>query len=145
VVKNLQINYSGKTGFNKRTVHNIVNYLKNELNFCIYAVTVNFISSDEITLLNIKYLNHHNSTDIITFNYSGSNSDLEGEIFISLDDCRNNALKFGVKFSEELSRLIIHGFLHLLGYNDINKSDKKKMFELQENLLNNRKFALTNK
>jgi len=142
VVKNLQINYSGKINFNKRIIHSIVNYLKNELNFCINAVTVNFISSRDITLLNVKYLKHHNSTDIITFNYSGNNSDLDGEIFISLDDCRNNARKFGVKFNEELVRLIIHGFLHLLGYNDKSKSEKKEMLELQENLLNNCKFAL---
>jgi rRNA maturation RNase YbeY len=142
VVKNLQINYSEKTDFNKRTIHSIVNYLKNELNFCINAVTVNFISSREITYLNIKYLNHHKSTDIITFNYSGNNHELDGEIFISIDDCRNNAANFGVKFNEELVRLLIHGFLHLLGYNDKNNSEKKKMFELQENLLNNCKFAL---
>jgi rRNA maturation RNase YbeY len=142
VVKNLQINYSGKINFKKRIIHSIVNYLKNELNFCINAVTVNFISSRDITFLNVKYLKHHNSTDIITFNYSGNNSDLDGEIFISLDDCRNNARKFGVKFNEELVRLIIHGFLHLLGYNDKSKSEKKEMLELQENLLNNCKFAL---
>ena len=142
MVKNLQINYSGKTDFNKRIIHNIVSYLKNELNFCINAVTVNFISSREITYLNIKYLNHHNSTDIITFNYSGNNYELDGEIFISVNDCRNNASVFGVKFNEEMARLLIHGFLHLIGYNDKNKSEKKQMFELQENLLNNCKFAL---
>jgi probable rRNA maturation factor len=142
VVKNLQINFSGKTDFNGRIIHSIVGYLKKELKFCINDVTVNFVSTEEITRINIKYLNHHNSTDIITFNYSGNNSELDGEIFISIDDCRNNALLFGVKFKEEMVRLIIHGFLHLLGYNDKNKSEKKKMFELQENLLNNCKFAL---
>jgi probable rRNA maturation factor len=142
VVKNLHINYSGKIGFNKTIFHNIVGYLQKELNFCINAVSVNFVSVNEITYLNIKYLDHHSSTDIITFNYSGSNSELEGELFISLDDCRNNARVFGVKFNEEVVRLIIHGFLHLLGYNDKNKADKKKMFTLQENLLNNCKFVL---
>ena len=142
MVKNLQINYSGKIDFNRRIIHSIVGYLKNELNFSINEVIVNFISSKEITLINIEYLDHHNSTDIITFNYSGDNSKLDGEIFISVDDCRNNARLFGVKFKEELIRLLIHGFLHLLGYNDKNKSEKKKMFELQENLLNNCKFAL---
>ena len=142
MVKNLQINYSGKTDFNKRIIHSIVGYLKNELNFSINEVAVNFISSREITYLNIKYLNHNNSTDIITFNYSGNNSELDGEIFISVDDCRNNAQTFGVKFDEEMVRLLIHGFLHLLGYNDKNKSEKKKMFDLQENLLNNCKFAI---
>jgi probable rRNA maturation factor len=142
VVKNLHINYSGKVDFNKRIIHVIVGYLKNELDFCINEVNINFISSEQIIRINDKYLKHNNSTDIITFNYSGNNHDLEGEIFISVDDCRNNAGIFGVKFKEELIRLIIHGFLHLLGYNDNKKQEKKKMFQLQENLLNNCKFAL---
>lgn len=142
MVKNLQINYSGNLDFKKRIIHNIVGYLKNELDFTITEVCVNLVSSEEITLLNIKYLKHHDSTDIITFNYTGNHHDLEGEIFISVEDCRNNAAIFGVKFSEELVRLLIHGFLHLLGYSDKNKLDKKMMFELQENLLNNCKFAL---
>ncbi|MDR3667748.1 MAG: rRNA maturation RNase YbeY [Ignavibacteriaceae bacterium] len=142
MVKNLQINNSGKLEFDKRIINSIVGYLKNELEFTINDVSVNFISSVEITLLNVKYLKHNNSTDIITFNYSGNNHNLDGEIFISVEDCRNNAVQFGVKFQEELLRLIIHGFLHLLGYNDENRSDKKKMFELQEYLLNNCKFAL---
>jgi rRNA maturation RNase YbeY len=142
VVKNLQINYSGNVDFDKRIIHSIVGYLKKELDFSIIDININFIASIEITNLNIKYLNHHNSTDIITFNYSGNFHELEGEIFISVDDCRNNAGIFGVKFKEEVVRLIIHGFLHLLGHNDKNKSEKKKMFVLQENLLNNCKFAL---
>jgi probable rRNA maturation factor len=142
VVKNLQINYSGNVDFEKRIIHSIVGYLRKELDFSINDVSVNFISSVEITNMNIKYLNHHNSTDIITFNYSGNIHELEGEIFISVEDCRNNAVVFGVKFKEELVRLIIHGFLHLLGYNDKIKSEKKKMFILQENLLNNCKFAI---
>jgi probable rRNA maturation factor len=142
VVKNLHVNYSVSFIFDKGIIHKIVSCLQRELNFSINAVTVNFVSSREIIDLNIKYLNHHNSTDIITFNYSGNHTKLDGEIFISLDDCRNNADRFRVKFNEEVGRLIIHGFLHLLGYNDKFKSEKKKMFILQENLLNNCKFAL---
>jgi rRNA maturation RNase YbeY len=142
VVKNLQINFAGDPGFNKSIVHKIVGYLKSSLNFKINSVLVNFVLANEITYLNIKYLNHHNSTDIITFNYSGNDIELDGEIFISIDDCRNNARMLGVKYSEEVVRLIIHGFLHLLGYNDKLKHEKKKMFELQENLLNNCKFVL---
>jgi rRNA maturation RNase YbeY len=92
--------------------------------------------------MNIKYLNHHRSTDIITFNYSGKNDELDGELFISVEDARNNARAYGVKLNEELVRLIIHGFLHLLGFNDKMSSERKKMIVLQENLLNNCKFVL---
>jgi len=142
VVKNLHINFAGKYSINKRNVHKIVSYLKQELNFNINAVSVNFIDSEEISIMNSKYLNHHQSTDIITFNYSGRNDELDGELFISVDDAGNNARIYGVKLDDELVRLIIHGFLHLLGFDDKKISDKKKMITLQENLLNNCKFVL---
>lgn len=142
MVKNLHIDIAGKYSIDKRKVHQIVNYLKRELNFKINAVWVNFIDSAEITDMNIKYLNHHQSTDIITFNYSGNNDELEGELFISVEDAGNNARTYGVKFKEELVRLIIHGFLHLLGFDDKTSKEKKKMMALQEKLLNNCKFVL---
>jgi rRNA maturation RNase YbeY len=142
VVKNLHINFAGKYSIKKKNVHEIVNYLKNELNFKITAMSVNFVDSAEISKMNIKYLNHHRSTDIITFNYSGKNDELDGELFISVEDARNNARAYGVKLKEELVRLIIHGFLHLLCFNDKISSERKKMIVLQENLLNNCKFVL---
>jgi rRNA maturation RNase YbeY len=119
-----------------------VGYLKSELNFKINAVSVNFIDSSEISIMNSKYLNHHRSTDIITFNYSGNNDELDGELFISVEDAGNNARSYGVKLKEELVRLVIHGFLHLLGFDDKKSSDRKKMMILQENLLINCKFVL---
>ena len=142
MVKNLHINIAGKYSIKKKNVHEIVSYLKNELNFKIIAVSVNFVDSAEISKMNIKYLNHHRSTDIITFNYSGRNDELDGELFISVEDARNNARTYGVKLKEELVRLIIHGFLHLLGFNDKMSHERKKMMVLQENLLNNCKFVL---
>ncbi len=142
MVKNLHINIADKYPINKRKVHSIVNYLKYELNFKINAVSVNFIDSAEILKMNIKYLNHHQSTDIITFNYSGTNEELDGELFISVEDAGNNAIIYGVKLKEELMRLIIHGFLHLLGFDDKKKKEKEKMIALQELLLINCKFVL---
>jgi rRNA maturation RNase YbeY len=142
VVKNLHINFAGKYSINKRNVHKIVNYLKKELKFKISEVSINFINSDKITYMNIKYLDHHHSTDIITFNYTGKNDDLDGELFISVDDAGNNARIYGVEFKEEVIRLIIHGFLHLLGYNDKKSNERRKMMVLQEYLLNNCKFVL---
>ena len=142
MVKNLHINIAGKYSIEKRNVHTIVSYLKRELNFRIDAVSINFINSEEISYMNIKYLNHCHSTDIITFNYSGNNDYLDGELFISVEDAGNNARTYGVKFKEELVRLVIHGFLHLLGFDDKKSTDRKKMMALQESLLNNCKFVL---
>lgn len=138
MVKNLVINtISAGEGIKKREIHNIAAFLIKNLHFNILNVAINFISSEEIIEINVKHLNHHYSTDIITFNYSGENDSLDGEIFICPEVARNNALIFKVSYLEEIFRLVIHGFLHLLGYNDDTKSAKKEMFELQEKMLHN--------
>ena len=86
---------------------------------------VNFIFCSDKYLLatNIQFLNHKSLTDIITFDYSDSPG-LLGDIFISIERVRENALKFKKTFDDELHRVIIHGILHLMGYND--KTPKEK-------------------
>ena len=97
---------------------------------------VNIITSEEIHKINNQYLQHNYSTDIITFNYSGENNTLDGEIFISLDDAYYNSLKYKVNLDNELLRLIIHGFLHLVGYDDKATNDKRKMKRIENKLVN---------
>jgi probable rRNA maturation factor len=88
--------------------------------------SVNFIFCSDEALLrrNLEYLNHSTLTDIITFDNSEIEGEIEGDIFISIDRVKENALKFDQTFDRELHRVIIHGVLHLLGYND--KSAKQK-------------------
>lgn len=127
MVKNLQVNSSTKYNISKKTVHDVANQLKNDFKFDVSSVIINFISCDKIIGINKKYLRHNFSTDIITFNYNGSNSVLEGEIYISFDDAMENAKKFHVSVQDEIIRLVIHGFLHLLGFDDKDRKDKIKM------------------
>jgi probable rRNA maturation factor len=135
VVKNLQITSVEKNVIKKGRIHQIIGSLKKEMSFDVSSLTINFISREEIKRINIKYLDHNYSTDIITFNYSGSHKDLDGEIFISLPDAEENAKKFNVSFNNEIVRLVIHGILHLIGYNDTNTTDKKKMKQLEDSLV----------
>lgn len=88
---------------------------------------INFIFCSDERLLkrNIEYLNHSTLTDIITFDNSEAPGEIEGDIFISIDRVRENASKFNDSFDRELHRVLIHGVLHLLGYND--KSAKQKL------------------
>lgn len=137
MIRNLVVTIKAAEGIKKREIHNLAGFLKKKLQFNILTVAINFISFEEITEINIKHLNHHYSTDIITFNYSGDNQLLDGELFICLEEARNNALNFKVSYLEEIFRLVIHGFLHLLGYYDNTRNAKKEMFELQEKLLHN--------
>ncbi len=91
---------------------------------------INYIFVDDIYLhkLNKKFLNHDTLTDIITFDYS-ENKLLSADIFISIDRVSENAEIFNNKFYNELSRVIIHGILHLIGFKDKTNEQKSQMRE----------------
>ncbi len=132
MVRNLRI-YGNKV-INKRTIHKLIGLLQKELNFKIDSLDISFVNSSEITQLNTKYLNHNYSTDIITFDYSKSDLSIEGEILLSINDAFENAKKFKSSFKEELIRLLIHGILHLLGYND-KTINQRRLMKTKENFL----------
>ncbi len=111
----------------KRTVHSIVKLITSELNLYVMSLEFNFISSKTIIEVNKNYLRHNYSTDIITFDYSDEKNILDGEIFISIQDAVENSKKYGVSSDNELLRLIIHGILHLIGFDDTTDAKRKKM------------------
>ena len=133
-MKNLYVENEPDFFILKRNVHSIISQLKKELNFSITFLQINFVSAQQITLINEKYLNHKGSTDIITFNYSDNTFNLDGECYICIPVAEENARKFGVSLQNELLRLIIHGVLHLLGFDDIKKSNRQLM-KTEENRL----------
>lgn len=144
MIKNLSVNYRGTIKIDKSLIHKIVKKLTEDLNFKISSMQINFVNSNEMTRINSKYLNHNYSTDIITFNYSETKNELDGEIYISIDDAASNSKKFRVTFIEEVLRIVIHGFLHLLGYDDKGKKDKLVMKRLENSLFNQYRLLLKN-
>jgi rRNA maturation RNase YbeY len=99
--------------------------------------SVNFIFCSDSALLKInqKYLKHDFYTDIITFNLSDTEA-MRAEIYISIDRVRENSFELGVPYKSELLRVIFHGVLHLCGYNDKTKTEKKKIREKEDHFLN---------
>lgn len=89
-------------------------------------INVIFCSDNYILDVNMKYLQHDYFTDIITFDYCEGKV-LSGDLFISVDIVRENSIEFGTDFEEELHRVIVHGVLHLIGYDDHTEEDKKVM------------------
>ena len=89
-------------------------------------INVIFCSDNYILDGNMKYLQHDYFTDIITFDYCEGKV-LSGDLFISVDSVRENSIEFGTDFEEELHRVIVHGVLHLIGYDDHTDEDKKVM------------------
>jgi len=140
-LKKLRV-YSVTKNLNKIKVHYLVQSLSTELTFSLLSLEINFISEESILDINKSFLKHNYSTDIITFNYSGEANHIDGEIFISIDDALINSKKYKVSISEELVRLVIHGVLHLLGYDDQTSSDKKIMKRLENKLLSMNNFVL---
>ena len=90
-----------------------------------------FVDDKEMLKYNKKYLQHESYTDIITFDNSLNNK-IAGDIVISLERVNENAKYYQVSYNYELERVMAHGLLHLLGYNDKNK-EEKKMIRKKEN------------
>ena len=103
-------------------------------------VSVIFCSDKYILDINIKYLQHDYYTDIITFDYC-EGSRLSGDLFISIDSVRENASFYGVEFADELNRVIVHGLLHLIGYDDHTPEDIAVM-RAKENFYLSQRSAL---
>lgn len=89
-------------------------------------ISIIFCSDNYVLDINQKYLQHDYFTDIITFDYCEGDR-LSGDLFISVDSVRENSVEFGTEFKDELNRVIIHGLLHLVGYDDHTEKDIKLM------------------
>lgn len=97
-------------------------------------VELNYIycSDEYLYQMNVDYLDHDTYTDIITFDNSEAGKGIEGDIFISLDRVRENSQSLAASFEEELHRVMAHGLLHLLGYNDKTEEEKSLMRKKEE-------------
>jgi probable rRNA maturation factor len=137
LIKNCFISVEDGIGkVNKRLIHKLMGLLIKEFGLRINSLELNLISGDTIQKLNKKYLEHDYSTDVITFDYSENINNLEGEIFISINDAKINANKFRCTIDEEIVRLITHGVLHLMGYKDYLKEEKRKIKKAEDYILN---------
>jgi len=93
-----------------------------------------FTNDENILEMNKKFLGHDYYTDVISFDYSDE-SKVNGEIYVSIETVRRNAIEYKVNIDEEIMRVLIHGVLHLCGYRDTEIDEKKNMFLKQERLL----------
>lgn len=100
-------------------------------------INVIFCSDNYILDVNMKYLQHDYFTDIITFDYCEDDV-LSGDLFISIDSVKDNALFYGTDFPDELNRVIVHGILHLIGYDDHTDSEQKTMRSKEDYYLSQR-------
>jgi probable rRNA maturation factor len=92
-----------------------------------YELGIHLIGAEEMAEVNQRFLQHSGSTDVITFDYAETKNILHGEIFISVDDAVSQAKEFRTTWQSELIRYVVHGILHLRGFDDLNPVARKIM------------------
>lgn len=133
-MKNLFVNCEMNYQINKRNIHRVVVFIKNNYQLKLTYLEVSIVSKSTIQSVNRIHLGHNYPTDVISFNYSNESNNLDGEIFICLDIAAENAKFYNVSTDVELKRLVIHGILHLIGFRDNAKKQKSEMNK-EENLI----------
>ena len=116
---------------NKKEFSFWLNEILIEENKMLGDIVYIFCDDDYLLTKNIKYLNHNTLTDVISFDYSKDKL-ISGDILISIDRVRENSNIFGVQFLNELQRVMAHGLLHLLGYNDKTEKEEKEIREKED-------------
>ena len=102
-----------------------------------FELGVKIVSLPEMARVNERYLQHAGSTDVITFNYleAAQKKRIHGDIYVCIDDAIDQARRFGTSWKEEVVRYVIHGILHLLGYDDRTAQLRKRMKRVEDQLV----------
>lgn len=129
------INTHPKIKLAKNPVRKMVQEIFRELGLSFQALNIVVVNDEHLRNLHRDYLSDDSYTDVMTFNLSEGNA-IEGEIYISADRAAVQAREFGVTLSEEVGRLIIHGLLHLAGYQDLEPPQRAQMREKEDYFLN---------
>ena len=104
-------------------------------------VNIIFCTDNYLLDINRRFLGHDYFTDIITFDYCEGDR-LSGDLFISIDTVRDNVLEYGAaSFEQELARVMVHGLLHLIGYDDHTEAEKKTMRQKENYYLSLRELV----
>lgn len=135
--KILVINANRTANIHKRPVERLVDYILRHEAAHARELNIVFIGDKEMTRLHRKFLHRNSTTDVISFPFDGDlrRRSVEGEVYVNVDQARRQAKTFGVSVRDEIRRLVIHGILHLTGYDDTTKTTKKIMRSLEDKYL----------
>lgn len=123
-----------------KQVKNYINELLNSELKQFGVISIIFCSDNYLLDINVNYLTHNYFTDIITFNYV-EGSVISGDLFISVERVKENAVDYNIPWIKELYRVVFHGVLHLVGYNDKSEEEKKLMREKEDYYLKTVDFS----
>tara|TARA_Y100000591_G_scaffold2092_1_gene1921 strand:- start:931 stop:1374 length:444 start_codon:yes stop_codon:yes gene_type:complete len=134
-------NETSLTVVNNDIVADIAKRVLESMNVIDADLTFIFASDKLLSVLKRKFFNKDHLTDIIAFRLNNySEKFIEGEIYISLQRVKENSSQFNQPYQKEISRLVIHGCLHLMGYDDKTSNGKKNMTMLENKYLTKTKW-----
>ena len=97
-----------------------------------YLISLIFIGEEELKEMKHQFFKQDSYTDVIAFNLNNKKEDLDGEIYLSFNIIKDNAKLYNTDLENEMKRVITHGILHLIGYEDHTKSKKEEMTKLED-------------
>ena len=130
--------------YSKEKIEKIILKVFSELTYSNIKLSIIFTKREFLSKMKNEYFNVDQYTDVIAFNFSEDKENFEGEIYISVMDVKENAELFAQSFEDEFKRVIIHGALHLIGYNDIEDKDKLIMQSMENKYLKELNFKIIN-
>ena len=125
-----------KYPINKENLKLFCKKILNYRGYTLYLVSIIFVSQEKLKKMKKKYFKKDMYTDVIAFNLNEKNEDLEGELYISYNYVKHNAKCYKTNFEEEIRRVIAHGLLHLIGYEDSTIKLKKEMTKFEDFFIN---------
>ena len=125
-------NFNKQYNFISSEIKNLILSIMNDENKNIESVNIIISTDKHLNELKKKYFNQDYYTDVIAFNLEDEGNSIDGEIYISMERIIENSNKYHCNLNDEFKRIIIHGTLHLIGYDDSNKKEKESMTHLEE-------------
>jgi len=129
---NISNDYSESLSYNSKFIQELSTKVLSSENFHFAKISIILSNRESVSKLKKQYFNVDVFTDVIAFNLEGDGDSIDGEIYISIDDVIENSEIYEVSFNKEFKRVLIHGILHLMGYNDDTKKQKENMKILED-------------
>ncbi|OGU56065.1 MAG: rRNA maturation RNase YbeY [Ignavibacteria bacterium GWF2_33_9] len=136
-----QINIFNETNFKpvpRKKIQYIANKIFVDNNFSNASINIIILNNEDLKKINKEFLNHNYYTDVISFRLE--DDPLESEVYISIEKAEENARGYKVSLTNELLRLVAHGTLHIVGFDDDTKEKRDEMHKLENFYINSRNY-----
>ena len=135
IIINIINDYKNNLDYNEDSIKSLLKNILIDYNHKSASISIILSNQQLLNKLKKQYFNVDQYTDVIAFNLEEKKENIDAEIYMSIDDILENSIKYKTDFNNEFSRILIHGCLHLLGFDDKSDNEKKEMTQLENKYL----------